>query len=287
VRPLIDTAYWRSLVRGSFALGVSGALAMIYFRVDTLLLALVRPAREVGLYGAAYKFIEFAETSASFASTSAFPTLARLSAEADTRLRVAVQRTFDALLAAAIPITVLLLVFPREILEATAGPDFVEGASALRILAPYVLFSFVAGLLWRTLIAARADRTLLVLSIVVLALNVGLNLALLPRYGYNAAAATSVASQIVATLLIAAAVKRAHGFLPGLGYLAVLLPAAAVMIAVAVLLSFPFELAAPASLAAYIAIVVAAPGTIRDAVGDLIHVYRNWLRRNERREREV
>jgi O-antigen/teichoic acid export membrane protein len=276
LRPLIDTAYWRSLVRESLALGVSGALALIYFRIDTLILALARSARDVGLYGAAYKFIEVAETSASFAATSAFPTLARLSAELDRRLRAAVQRTFDALLAAAVPLTVIFFVFPRDIIEVTAGPRFVDADSALRILAPYVLFSFVAGVLWRTLIAGRADRTLLVLSIAVLGLNVGLNIVLVPRYGYNAAAVTSVVSQVVATLLIAVAVKRVHGFLPSLGYLVVLAPAAAVMVGVAVLPSLPFAVAAPASVAAYIGVVAVAPGTIRDAIGDLFHVYRNW-----------
>jgi len=273
LRPTIEVAYWRSLIRGSLSLGLSGALSMIYFRVDALLLALFRSSREVGLYGAAYKFLEFSETSASFASTSAFPTLARLSAEGDARLRRAVQRTFDALLAAAVPLALLMFIFPADILRVTAGPDFVEGATALRILAPYVLFSFVAGLLWRTLIAARADRALLLLSIVVLVVNVGLNIALLPPYGYKAAAATSIASQVVATLLIAAAVKRAHGFLPDLRYLAVLAPAGAAMAGVAAL-PVPFELAAPLSLLVYVVVVVVAPGAIRDTVRDLLEVYR-------------
>ena len=270
LRPLIDLPYWRSLWSGSIELGISGAIAQIYFRVDALLVALLRVPREVGLYGAAYKFIELAETSASFLPASLFPSLTRYVAEGDARMRPLVQRGFDLLLATAAPLTVLMLVFPEEIIDVTAGDDFAAGADALRILAPYLLFSFVAQLLWRMLISAHQDRALLVIAVAILTLNVALNLVLIPIYGYKAAAVTSVASQIVATTITAVAVRRVVGFLPDLRYAIIVGAGAAAMTAVAVWLPTTALVAAFAALVLYVAVLFVAPGAVRETLVDVI-----------------
>jgi O-antigen/teichoic acid export membrane protein len=266
LRPAVDLGYWRSLSTGSVELGLSGAIGQIYFRIDALLLSLLRASREVGLYGAAYKFIELAEMTAAFLPTSVFPALTRYVAEGDPRVRPLVQRAFDLLLATAAPLTVAMIAFPSEIISVTAGEDFVDAAPALQILAPYVLFSFVAQLLWRTLLAAHRDRSLLVIAVVILVLNVALNVALIPAYGYKAAAVTSVASQIVASALIAVVVRRAFGFLPDLRYAAIVGAGIAAMAAVAAWLPGPTLLVALTSVVAYLAVVASAPGATRETI---------------------
>jgi O-antigen/teichoic acid export membrane protein len=266
LRPAVDRGYWRSLSTGSVELGLSGAIGQIYFRIDALLVSLLRAPREVGLYGAAYKFIELAEMIAAFLPTSVFPALTRYVAAGDARVRPLVQRAFDLLLATAAPLTVAMIAFPSEIISVTAGEDFVDAAPALQILAPYVLFSFVAQLLWRTLLAAHRDRALLAIAVAILAVNVALNVALIPLYGYKAAAVTSVASQVVATALIAVVVRRAFGFLPGLRYAAIVGAGAAAMAAVAAWLPGPTFVVALTSVAAYLAVVAIAPGATRETI---------------------
>jgi O-antigen/teichoic acid export membrane protein len=269
VRPVIDVGLWRSLVRGSFALGLSGALGLIWFRVDAVLLALLRNPREVGLYGAAYKFIELTETVASFASNSAFPTLSRLVDQADAQASRLVQRATDLLLAMAAPLTVLMLVYPEDLIRVTAGPEFVAAAGALQLLAPFVLFSFVGGLLWRTLVASRDDRLLLGLAVAMLVLNIALNIALIPPYGYTAAAVTTVVSQVAGTALAALAVRRTHGFWINLRYVPVLAAGVAAMTAVCLVLPGPVPLVAFAGLAAYVGVVAALPGAARRTLAEL------------------
>jgi O-antigen/teichoic acid export membrane protein len=274
LRPVVDLAYWRSLAMGSVELGLSGAIGQIYFRVDALLVALLRTPREVGLYGAAYKFIELAETSAAFLPTSVFPALTRYIAAGDARVRPLVQHAFDLLLATAAPLTVLMLVFPTEIISVTAGDDFTAAARALQILAPYVLFSFVAQLLWRVLLAAHRDRALLLIAAAILTLNVALNLALIPVYGYEAAAVTSVASQAVATVIVAVVVRRALGFLPDLRYAAIVGAAGVAMAAVALWLPAPAIIAALTGSAAYVLVVSVAPGATRQTLRDIASHHR-------------
>ena len=279
LRPLVDVPYWRRLIAGSLALGMAIALAQVYFRVDALLLALIRSPYEVGLYGAAYKFIELSELVVAAIATSVFPPLARFLATGDARARELVQKSFDIMLAAAAPLAVAMIVFATPIVLASAGPEFREGADALRLLGPYVLFSFVNGLFFRVLIASGRDRLLLGAAIGMLTGNVALNLVLLPLYGFRAAAVVSVATEAVALVPFALAVRR-RGLAPRLAYAATVALAALAMAAVGLLVPGPAAVAALAAGVAYALVLLSLPGTARNVfLGDLVPVLRRRVAR--------
>lgn len=265
LRPRIDLRYWRALLGTSIVLGLALAVSQVYFRLDTVLIALIRSPEEVGLYGAAYKFIELSELLIAAAGVSLVPPLARFIATGDPRAGPLVQRVFDVLVAAAAPLAVAMLILPREIVVATAGEDFSDAAGALRLLGPYVLLSFASGVFWRVLLAAGRDRALLAMSTSVLSLNLALNLVLLPRYGFKAAAVTSVVSELFA-LALATVVVRRQGLLPGVRYLPVVAVAAAAMAGTIALLPGPALIAAAVGSIVYLALLLAAPGAAREIV---------------------
>jgi O-antigen/teichoic acid export membrane protein len=267
LRPVIDVRYWRRLVAGAVVLGLAIGVSQIYFRVDAVLLALLRSADEVGFYGAAYKFIELSGIIVSAVGVSIFPPLARFVATGDPRARRLVQRGFDILLAAAAPLAVLMLTFPEEIVVLAAGPEFREGGEALQLLAPYVLFSFANGVMWSVLISANRDRALLAMALGILVLNVGLNLLLIPEYGFKAAAAISVVSEAAIAIPIALVVRQ-EGLLPNLRFIPVLLLGVAAMIATLLVMPGPWELVAAVGAAVYAAVVLVLPGTARDVLLD-------------------
>ena len=270
LRPVVDVEYWRSLIQGSAAIGVAGGLFQSYTRIDTVLVALVRGSREVGFYGAAFKLVEIADFFIASIGTSVFPSFTRLIAERDPRIRDAVRRSVDVVAAVGAPIVLLMLLMPRQIIELTAGAEFAAAAPVLRLLAPYLALLFMSGMLLRLLGAAHQDRLLLRVAIVVLVLNVALNLALLPIYGYRVAALTSLASELVVVGTTLLAVRRALGFLPDVRYLRVVAVASGVMVGVFMALSGSPWLAAAVSVAAYVTIVSVVPGTVRDVLTALL-----------------
>jgi O-antigen/teichoic acid export membrane protein len=265
LRPTVDVDAWRTIVRGAAALALALGLAQVYLRLDALLLAFLRPEYEVGVYGAAWKFIEFAGLISFAVSATAFPALSRFVASGDPRLARMTTRTLDVMVAAGIPIAILYIAYGTQIAVASAGEEFPEAGTALRILAPYVPMMFVGGVLWSVLMAHNADRVLLKLGLAGVGLNLVLNLILIPPFGYRGAAAAALASEAVAVLLAAVAVRRMQG-LPSLVYLRVLVPAAAVMAAIVFLFRGPVILIAAVAALAYAAFVGFAPGTGRDFV---------------------
>ena len=170
---LIDLPYWRSLLVGSLCLGAALSLTTIYFRLDTILLALLRPAREVGLYAAAWKFVELAQTAGSALAVSIFPTLTLLVAVESPHLREFAQKTFDTSLAAGTFLTVLFIGYARELVILGGGVKFASASIALQLLAPSVILGFVGLIFERWLIAAGRERILLKLGAAVLVLNLG------------------------------------------------------------------------------------------------------------------
>lgn len=274
LRPVVDTAYWRSLFASSLVLGLAIALGQVYFRIDTLLLALIRDPVEVGLYGAAYKFIELSGFFIAAFGLSIFPPLTRFIATGDSRARGLVQKAFDLLMATAAPLAVTLFVFAEEIVVVSAGSKFRDGAVALQILAPYVVLSFANGVLFFILIASDRDRVLLGVSSAVLIINVVLNVVLIPEYGFKAAAGTSVVSEACVLVPIALLVRR-EGLLPRLSYIPPIALAAGAMFVIALVLPGPAVVAGGTAALVYVLALLALPGTAREfLVGDFLPALR-------------
>jgi O-antigen/teichoic acid export membrane protein len=113
------------------------------------------------------------------------------------------------------------------------------------------------------LIATHQERTLLLTAVSILVLNLALNRALIPIYGYRVAAITSVASEACSLAIAGIAVHRKVGFRPRLDYLPVLFLAGVVM--TAVMLVLPIQRLAAAAVAGtiYVVLLVLLPGTVR------------------------
>jgi O-antigen/teichoic acid export membrane protein len=279
LRPLVVPDYWATLVRGSLAIGIATGLFLSYYRIDTVLVALFRDSREAGLYGAAFKFVEIAEVLVAAIGVTLFPSFARLVATGDARIIGALQRSLDVILAFSAPILVGVLLVADDLVTFTAGDEFAPAASALRLLVPYLALLFVSAILIRIAAALHVDRYVLVLAVTVLVLNVALNVALLPRYGYKVAAITSTASEAVVAVALSAIVWRRLAFRPSLRYVWPVGLAAAAMLASYWLIPLPALIAVALASIVYGLVLVALPGTARDVVGALAPDWRRLLRR--------
>ena len=269
VRPTVDPVYWRRLLRTSLVLGSGIAILNIYFRIDAVLLALLRPAAEVGLYGAAYKFVELAGALSGGIVVSLVPSLTSLAARGDSRFNSLAQRGFDVLIFIAIPISVSMVLAAKTLLHLTAGAKFESASDALKILALYPLLSFANAVFLRMLIAAHLERMLLPIALGILALNVGLNLVFIPMYGYRAAAVASVASEVASLLAMGWMVRVKLGFNLHVAYLTRLLGAGGCMALVAWLLPIPELGALVVGGLVYVVILLVLPGTVRWTASEL------------------
>lgn len=214
VRPRVDLPVWRTLLVASLPLGLALGINELYFRADQLIISLSRPLEEVGWYGLAFRVIELTATLPGALLVSLFPVIAAQVAANDAQVRDTLQRGFDVLVAVALPLALGGLVLAGPVVAAVAGDAFAGAAGPLSILLFAGGLAFVNGLFGYALIARDRQRDTLWLNVTALACNLALNIALVPTYGIDAAAATAVVSELVILVGGVWLVRRHLGVLP-------------------------------------------------------------------------
>jgi O-antigen/teichoic acid export membrane protein len=197
-RPTMDPRFVWLLVGTSFPLMINGLLNQLFFKIDVLLLKPLAGDLALGWYSTAYKLIDGLQVIPASFVIALFPLLARYAHEDRRRMAHVGETGLKVLLSLAFPIAVGTTLLAQPIILLIAGPSYLpESAWALQILIWYLPISFVNGLLQYVLISVNRQRTLSVAFGVGVAFNMAANLALIPLYGYLAAAAVTVISEIV------------------------------------------------------------------------------------------
>jgi O-antigen/teichoic acid export membrane protein len=231
VPPAADRAVWRELALAAIPLGLTLAVAELYFRADTFVLALSRPVAEVGHYSLAFRLYELLALFPGIVMASVFPLLSRQLAESREAAERTLHATARAFWTLGVPLAAGGLVLAPELARLAGGDEFAAAADPLRLLLCAAALAYLSGLFGYTLIAGRQERSALWLSLAALVVNLALNVALAPAYGATASAAIALASE---GLLLAGGwllVRRRLGLVPTVSGLWRVLLAAAVMAA--------------------------------------------------------
>jgi O-antigen/teichoic acid export membrane protein len=205
---------WPSIFVSVLPMGAMAVLGMIHFKADSVLLTLYRPEIEVGIYGNAYKILEILITLPAMFVGGLFPEMNQLIKQGGAALQPLLQKAFDLLIFAAIPVvTGLVLVAPQLIAILTRN-HVAESAQSLQILAFAMVPLFLGTLMAHALLAVEKQKALSIVELVAVVGNIALNMYLIPRYSYFGAASATVATELLTTAITIWMVVRIVGFLP-------------------------------------------------------------------------
>ncbi len=176
------------LVKIGVPFAIASLLYLSYTQIDQVLVFEIAGEHAAGLYGAASKVFDRALVIPGSILATMFPMIAVAYKEDIVRMRGLVQTAVEVLLAATLPFVALVAVIGRPLMQLLFGPEFAPAGPALSVLMlvfAISAFSYVAGDL---VIVLRLQRRYIIYALVGLILNVGLNLVLIPVYGFIAAA---------------------------------------------------------------------------------------------------
>lgn len=186
-----------SLVRRWFPLALPFAftffLTNLYFRADVPILQHFRSFGEVGWYTFAYKPFEALQFVPLAIQAVVYPLLGVYFVSDVSRLKLAYSRFFKVLVLLGWPLTVgtFLLVHPIGRLFRL----FPQSEASLRILAFAIVFLFANSAFYAMLNATNRQHMNAWATGLAAAINIVLNLILIPFYGYLAASATTVITE--------------------------------------------------------------------------------------------
>lgn len=210
-----DPGAWRTLLAAAWPLLLNNLLAGLFFRVDAFILQWFRGDYELGLYAPPYKYLQFLLLIPSYFTLALFPHLSRLAAERSGALNATLALAMKLLLIVALPVCVATVFLAPDLVLLLGGRGYLpHSATALRILIWFLPFSYVNGLAQYVLIAVGRQRLLSGAFALTFGFNLVTNLLLIPRFGYPAAAATTVASELVLLVPFLWFLRRHVGPLP-------------------------------------------------------------------------
>jgi O-antigen/teichoic acid export membrane protein len=202
-----DFAVWRRLLPQFWPIALISVMSLAHFKVDVLLLSVMKSEVEVGIYGLAYKILEVVIIIPSVLSANLLPVMADSISAGASVLASVIRRTVVVSAMIVLPIAVFIYLFAPEAVTFLATGEFIDAALPLRILTLAMVFIFFTTVLLQSMIAARASKRLIVWYFIALSLNTLVNLAVIPRYSYLGAAVTTVCTEL---LLLAGIVFSAH-----------------------------------------------------------------------------
>lgn len=186
----------QKIFKESWPMAVSSLLILVYFKGDTILLSLLKPVHDVGVYGVAYKILENIIFFPAMFVGLVMPLLSRYFMEDREMFRAVFQKTFDFLVIIALPLAAGGIYLASDIIRILAGAGFEDAVAPLQMLLVAMVFIFFGSLFGSAVIAIHRQKTVMYVYGAAAVLNIAANLYFISRYSYMGASAVTAATEL-------------------------------------------------------------------------------------------
>ncbi len=242
---------WRSIFKESIYFSIAIVFTYLYFKVDVLMLSIMKGSTEVGIYAVGVKVLEVIIIFPQMFIGTILPIYSRYIANKDTRLEDTIQKTFDILAFFMAGVVGGVFVLAPQIIKLIAGQSYlkastltlfnnpVTSATVLSIIIFTAIFSYLTPTFNQLLIAGGKQKMLVWPNVLFLVFNFILNLIFIPKYSYVAACLTTLLTEFLILITISYIAHREFQFKVSYLRLAKCIVAGALMVLVLKLMSLP------------------------------------------------
>jgi polysaccharide transporter, PST family len=207
----------RDLLWASWPLMLSGISVMIATRVDQVLIGQMLNDKQVGIYSAAAKIAEIWYFIPVGIAGSAFPLLVESKKQSEDLYYQRLQKLYNVLAMLSITFALAMTLLAAPIVKLLYGPAFVASARVLSIL----IWSGVPvslGCAWSNwMLLENRTRTMFFVQFIGAAINLILNLLLIPRFGIIGSACATLISYWSWLIILCPFMKSQHKTLAMVG----------------------------------------------------------------------
>ncbi|MCD6149365.1 flippase [bacterium] len=200
-KPRINFSYWKKFLKMSFPMGISVIITFMYFKMDTIMLSIIKGSADVGIYNAAYKIIENITFFPAMIIGLILPLMSRYIFTDREKFENISNKTFKIFCILTVPLIVGALFLAEKIIGLIGGAGFMESANILRVLIFALAFIFFGHFFNSILLAGSLQKKLMEVLAFCAIFNVGTNLIAIPCYSYRGAAIASVFTEMLVVAL--------------------------------------------------------------------------------------
>jgi O-antigen/teichoic acid export membrane protein len=184
----------KELLSFSWPLALSGFTFLFVSKTDKVLLGYFLTSVDVGIYTPALVIASMLVFVAAAFKYIFLPTVSEYFSRKDIgSLGVLFKSTSKWIFLIILPLFILILLFPREVITLLYGPEYKEGYAALIVLSFGIAMDNFAGTAGNILVGGGRTKLNLLCEVIAAVTNIVLNIILIPRYGIvGAAVATGI-----------------------------------------------------------------------------------------------
>jgi O-antigen/teichoic acid export membrane protein len=202
-KPNFNFHYWKDILKQSLPIGLATALTFVYFRSSTILLSILRPPEDVGIFGAAQKVIENISFFPAMIVGLTMPLFSHYISKDKKKFRYLVNENYKIFFVLVVPLLIGGILLADKIIYLIAGPEFVKSIPVLQINLLTLGLIFFGTLFMNIMIAAKLERSIFWALLVCAIVNVSGNLFFIPQFPNNAYLVPAVVSVITEILVVA------------------------------------------------------------------------------------
>ena len=197
----IDLDFWKSTMMVALPLSLVSIFSVIAFRIDTVMLSLIKGSIAVGWYSASYRLMEVLLFLPGVFTTAIFPVFSTFYISSKDSLKFSYQKSIKYLTILSLPIAVGTTFLSNEIILLIYQSSFTPSIIILQILIWTIPITFLNYIFGSILPAMNRQRLLLKVTFISMISNVVLNLILIPSFSYVGAAVVTVLTEIIIAAL--------------------------------------------------------------------------------------
>ena len=193
----LDWRRWGAYLSAALPFGLIVAFFLVYFRIDSVMVSFFRGDEEVGQYGAVYNLISALLFLPAGLVGAMFPKLASTYRSREDNIDAPFQRAARWLLAISLPIAVGAWILARPLVLTLLKDTYLPAVNAFAVLGWTLPVWFMTFLQGNMLTIIERQKAVAVVGLANMVLNIGLNLYIIPHYGFTGAAVTTLFTEIV------------------------------------------------------------------------------------------
>ena len=237
----------RRMANQSWPLMLNHFLATIFFQIDVILIEAFHGAWMVGQYQIAYKWVAALNVIPAFFTQAMLPILSRQAHNDREALRRNYILALKLLVSVALPTAVIFTLLAYPLTALLGGSQYLpDGAIATQIMIWSIPIGWMNSFTQYMLVALDLQRRIMFAFVAGVGFNLVANFLLIPQYGYQAAAFTTILSEAVLFVPFIWLLRGSIGDLPWVSMLWRPLLATALMIGAVTLGGFVHPLFAAA-----------------------------------------
>lgn len=192
----------REILKNSWPLMLSTAAALIYLKIDQIMIGSMLGNYKVGIYAAAVRLVEVWYFVPGIISTTLFPAIINAKNTSVEMYKNRLKNFYILMAIIPIVIAILITLLAKPIILVLFGSGYLESIVVLRIYIWSSVGLFLGWAVGQYLMSENLVKTIFWLNLLAMIINIVLNLILIPIYGIVGSAWATLISYLIIPIIV-------------------------------------------------------------------------------------